>query len=1456
MKNKTRAIALSVSFCIILSLLTQVFLPIVSFADDSIIYIDSAEDLIELSKNCSYDAWSVNKEVVLTADISLAGIDFKPIASFSGSFDGGGHKISGLNVTGAYSPAGLFSTLEKEALVRNLFVEGAVSPGGDKGYAGGIVGDNNGRIEDCYFTGTVIGKSDIGGIAGINRASGSISGCTVSGEIIGENRTGGIAGSNEGLISSCTNDSKVNTIGVTPAISLDEINISLTLDITKLYSLNNSTMTDTGGIAGYSTGIVMSCLNKGAVGYPHIGYNAGGIVGRNSGHLASNENSGEINGRKDVGGIVGQMEPHISYNLSEDLLASLKAELDNLNTIVNDTLGSAGEGVPGVSTRLDTILENLDAATLMLQTIINDTTDYGNGVVGEINRFSEIIGEVISQLDGVMDQVPELSGTLESCFADLESMLEDLESFSSVSAGLISDISSAATNISLAFDSISIGISDINTGLAMLQAALTVSDPTSAEEALDIIASGISCFINSADRLTSSLEEIMKVLDDTAWMDGAIDHMAEAARIIEKMSVAMSEIYDATTELKESITLDWSKIEEASDELVIAIGHITDMTVSLAEAMECMDSGITGITEGLEMLYGAVTVKDAEAIDGAIEKIESGFESFIAGSVKSGEALSELASILENINDSNSLNILGDVASAIGDLAESGMEMTSAMSETWDGIEILLNSIDIDLDAVGEGGAIIIAGMGDITDSIAKMKSAVQSLSDGMGALEKAITALDQAINVDDEERASAALDSAYSALGDIIDSTAELSTLFSDITVTLAEAKVWGDSMVDAFAATASALSDMSGAIVVIQNGVDSLRSLVSLDSSSAEEGLNLIKNGIEAMSDSAYYLGLSFADISSALDKVNSGSEHLDAALSNLKSFMGGMKNAMGIVETISGEAKMLIGYLSGIDPITLPTLPDSIMANANQLFIHISAIENELKYLNTDITGLGSDLIAQLGKINDSFNSLSANIVDMIYGLNNGGIIDNNVSENEIDAVTHGKVFGCVNNGGVFGDINVGGIAGAMGLEYTLDPEDDLTSELSVTQKKQYKLKAVIHACINNGSVTSKRDCAGGIVGKMDLGLVYGCESYCDVESQTGNYVGGIAGITSGLISQCYAKCTLAGGKYVGGIVGSGVSESFSGDSSMVRSSYSMIKITRFTQYAGAISGINNGEYGENLFVSDDLAGIDRVSYAGKAEPISYEDLIKRRSIPDGFYLFSLEFYADGKLLHSTEFAYGASFDQTVFPEIPDKEGHYGYWDTTDLSNLRFDTSVSVVYVPYVTALGSENKREDGKEIFFVQGMFTKEDSISVTEGCDTSDLSIDKKLFYNDSLVESWTLTIPTDKLDNNGIHYLAMWKSCRIFVKAGGEWTEVEAEKFGSYLTFEVSGETVDIAVFSHSLNIVLIVILCVAFLVILAGVIITIILVKKKKTKKNNEEMPNKPKKEKAPKKSKAEDKQ
>ena len=154
---------------------------------------------------------------VLTAAIDLNNEPWTPIGNFTegnkiyyeGTFDGGGHTISGLNVTGKFRCASLFGAV-KGGTIKNLTVAGNVSHNysstGLDCHVGGIVGSalDAATIENCSVTG---GSGDfIGGIAGSNIDNARIIDCynvgTITGTIM---ETGGVTGFNMGTISNCYN---------------------------------------------------------------------------------------------------------------------------------------------------------------------------------------------------------------------------------------------------------------------------------------------------------------------------------------------------------------------------------------------------------------------------------------------------------------------------------------------------------------------------------------------------------------------------------------------------------------------------------------------------------------------------------------------------------------------------------------------------------------------------------------------------------------------------------------------------------------------------------------------------------------------------------------------------------------------------------------------------------------------------------------------------------------------------------------------------------------------------------------------------------------------------------------------------------------------------------------------------------------------------------------------------
>ena len=158
---------------------------------------------------------------VLTAAIDLNNEPWTPIGNFTegnkiyyeGTFDGGGHTISGLNVTGKFRCASLFGAV-KGGTIKNLTVAGNVSHNysstGLDCHVGGIVGSalDAATIENCSNNCSVTGGSGdfIGGIAGSNIDNARIIDCynvgTITGTIM---ETGGVTGFNMGTISNCYN---------------------------------------------------------------------------------------------------------------------------------------------------------------------------------------------------------------------------------------------------------------------------------------------------------------------------------------------------------------------------------------------------------------------------------------------------------------------------------------------------------------------------------------------------------------------------------------------------------------------------------------------------------------------------------------------------------------------------------------------------------------------------------------------------------------------------------------------------------------------------------------------------------------------------------------------------------------------------------------------------------------------------------------------------------------------------------------------------------------------------------------------------------------------------------------------------------------------------------------------------------------------------------------------------
>ena len=209
--------------------------------------------------------------ITLDKNIDLTGKGWTPIGTdydnaYTGTFDGGGHTITGLTITTNDEYAGLFGYLGnfgKFGTVKNVVMDGIqITCNHRLGYAGGVAGYSRGTIENCSVSGSVSGTVSVVGVVGAQR-DGSITGCSSSATVKGTLNVGGVAGQ--------------TIFGATLTACYATGNVIIEIAPTQNIS--------GGGLVGFNDGIsLLSCYATGNVtstgsstGYVHIG----GFLGDN-----------------------------------------------------------------------------------------------------------------------------------------------------------------------------------------------------------------------------------------------------------------------------------------------------------------------------------------------------------------------------------------------------------------------------------------------------------------------------------------------------------------------------------------------------------------------------------------------------------------------------------------------------------------------------------------------------------------------------------------------------------------------------------------------------------------------------------------------------------------------------------------------------------------------------------------------------------------------------------------------------------------------------------------------------------------------------------------------------------------------------------------------------------------------------------------------------------------------
>ena len=535
--------------------------------------------------------------------------------------------------------------------------------------------------------------------------------------------------------------------------------------------------------------------------------------------------------------------------------------------------------------------------------------------------------------------------------------------------------------------------------------------------------------------------------------------------------------------------------------------------------------------------------------------------------------------------------------------------------------------------------------------------------------------------------------------------------------------------------------------------------------------------------------YLNDRVDDVQSSIDIINSTLNNMSSSMNNASS------DVKSYTENIIDQYKELLGKLQ--DKLNGNNDNDEKIED----FVDDISKDIENSTVADDIHGVADTVDSEIRTIADSIERISAQIKN----------IGNTVTET-MDVVTSdddyiedissadsaqnsdGVIAKSVNRGAVHGDINAGGIAGTMNVEYDVDPEYDLDITETTNVRLRSTVSDVVIYCINYGEVNSKKDCAGGIVGLQELGLVYGSEGYGTVKSETGNYAGGIAGNSASAITDSYSLCNVESEDYTGGICGKGYT---------MQNCISIPAILGDGEAKGSLAGIieSDGEVSTNIFVNDIYGGIDDINYSGKADSASYEAVMAMENIPDGFHRVTLVFKADGNVIDTKNIAYNANLGVSELPSIPDKDGYYAQWPENIVSKpILQNTVVEAEYHVWIESVAGDIASQNDKPLFIAEGKFYDDNKITLSK-CDTDNLSGDIEYSY------AWKMR-GTDVKDKGT-------KTCHFYIKntsgssevwyrdnADSGWVKADAKEHGSYMTAEIPYEADFAVIHKESSNMI------------------------------------------------------
>lgn len=1453
----------------------------VSSEGKEVITVRTVEDLLAVAEKCDTDVWSADKLIELQEDISLAGVEFEPIAVFAGTFNGNGHVITDFHYVGSGYADGFFRYITPSGIVQNLTISGWVEAENEEKCTGGFCGINGGWILECTFSGRVEGRSETGGIAGENESTGTISTCSVVGSVTGYDRAGGIAGGNYGTIRNCTNKAGINS----DSSWLEEADESgmewLLEDISERKLISG---TDIGGIAGYSKGLLINCSNEGIVGYEHNGYNIGGIVGRQSGQVFFCNNNGQVYGRKDVGGIVGQMEPYISVEETE----SLSEAVQRLHDLVDIFLDDAGRTQDKMSADFDILRSHSDEALKNADSIANRTTDFIDENIAAVNEAADRMRYCMEQVPFIVDDVSSAIDSMNQTTDALGRMVDALDlngkatdtAYDETAHARLSLVSGVGgevyTDSALPAEGESVTLLVVPEEGYRLS-YISAADASKATLELTMLGDTEYAFVMPSGNVVVKAEFVYDGIVTSAAGDGNVSAaVSSTGSQSEGNGVLGNEIVvpgnapadtDSGIQGPDDAAVDTdSGIQDPDD----APGNTDSEIQGPDDAPADTDSGIQSPddapadTDGEEAEPDAIVANQedeaissddnttdaekeektqddtpADTTDETIpvveeeDSAEDGVHDVAA--LESGRAGTEhrfrkLVNTVDGLNNGVSrtqymitLQKNGEEVKTYN--AEEGAVVVVNVqpdSGCQASIQITTDSGDIPFSEKMEGRAYqFTMPNADVTAAVDFVKAGVIVESNAGGKADYTVSDNKLTLQVRpnagyEEKEHPTVVDGAGNQLM-ISGKSAGAYVYEVDLSSAVPPVRVKITFAASTDSAAVSTLKDNLNENVSLlktqmQNVSDTMSKINRLvngktlddikNEGNSEELIGYILDLAQDLSDAGSTLSHILSNLASISNVMTPYMEEaLKKADVELDFVIADLEDVFSCLDSAFDRVRSTVVYVTGKFDIQFTELGSEMDESVSSLFDQLSAITTYAGQINDDLDIHSDILEADMHAVNDQVNyifQLFVERIDKVADLYFDGDGYEDISDEDIDASTAGKVERSVNNGIVKGDINVGGIAGSMAIDEE-DPEGNAAGSVSRSFGSRYLTRCILVGCENNGQIAAKKNGVGGIVGYMNLGIVTDCEAYGSVESMEGEYVGGISGESLALIRNCWSLTSLKGSRYVGGIAGSGTK---------IQNCHAMVLIDDGAVRKGAIAGwletkederIGFGEdINGNLFVGGTLRGIDDVSYAGIAEPVTYEELLAIEGIPLQYRHLQLTFIANDKVVDQIEVKYGKPLSEIEFPQAPSVPGSYGKWpDITELKMIG-NITLEAEYNDTITTLTSVEKRavatEDAAEnqvkpYAYIEGIYTDDAVLYASAAEYTPQQTKEEMNQKAESAV--YEIRVENGGLSDDtvsGVRLLNPYGKIKtVFGLVDGAWQEIDYKEYGQYIQVQMAG---------------------------------------------------------------------